>query len=241
MEDVKHINGVISSDTAKNGEPSKGIVDKEAYAANLKTHSKGLKHEDMVTAYSNWANRYDLDLRPGVYNGPEIAARYLSEVYSDKLKSVVRVLDVAAGTGRVAIELKKRGFSDIDALEPSAKMLDIARERKTYTEIIEDSIGYKKVDIPDGSYDCLVTAGGMGENHIPVKGLDEMIRLTKSNGLVVIVMREEYLQTVEQYRGLLEPYMKQLEDQNKWHRVLRDVVPNYSFNKNGIVYIYRVV
>jgi ubiquinone/menaquinone biosynthesis C-methylase UbiE len=240
MADTKHVNGVTSEDKVMNGAEAK-LIDPVAYAANLITHSKGINHEAMVDAYSKWANRYDLDLRPGVYNGPEIAARYLAEAYSDKLKTVVRVLDVAAGTGRVGDELKKRGFCDIDALEPSGKMLDIAREKKTYTNTIEDSIGYKTLNIPAGSYDCLVIAGGMGENHIPVKGLDEMIRLTKSSGLVVIVMREEYLVTVEQYKDRLEPYMKQLEDENKWHRVLRDVVPRYSFNKNGIVYIYRVV
>jgi len=228
----------IDTSTLKSA-PIKGMDDPKAYAANLITHSKGKTHEEMVEAYSTWADRYDMDLRPGVYNGPEIAARYLAEVYSDKLKTVVRILDVAAGTGRVGEELKKRGFTDIDGLEPSPKMLDIARERKLYNEYMVDSIGYHKTDIPDGSYDCVVTAGGMGENHIPVSGLNEMIRITKPSGLVVIVMREEYLETVEQYKDL-EAYMNKLEQDNKWRRVLRDVVPNYSFNKNGIVYIYRV-
>lgn len=30
-----------------------------------------------------------------------------------------------------------------------------------------------------GTYDCLVTSGGMGECHIPCAGLNEMLRITK--------------------------------------------------------------
>jgi ubiquinone/menaquinone biosynthesis C-methylase UbiE len=195
----------------------------------------------MVDGYSEWAQTYDQDLVPGVYTGSEIAGRYVAKMFSGSEKSEVRILDVAAGTGKVAEELKKRGFTDIDSLEPAEKMVEIAKKKQLYNNFYMDLIGFNKLRIPDASYDCTVISGGMGENHIPVSAMDELIRLCKPGGLVVIVMREEYLVTVEQYKNRLEPYMKQLEDENKWHRVLRDVVPRYSFNKNGVVFIYRVV
>jgi len=38
-------------------------------------------------------------------------------------------------------------------------------------------------------------------------------------GIVVIVMREEYLSYVEEYVGKLEPYMTRLEQQGYWKLV----------------------
>ena len=215
--------------------------DKKAYSANVITHTKGLTHQDMVNAYSQWANKYDADLCPGRYNGPEISARVLAEVYPPEVRNTVRILDVAAGTGRVGIELNKRGFRNVDGLEPSPEMLEIAISKNVYKETVTDAVGYHQTTIPKESYDCLISSGGMGQNHIPVVALDEMIRLTKKGGFVCIVMREEYLQTVEEYKDKLEPYMDLLEKNGKWKRILRDVVANYSFNKNGLVHLFRVV
>ncbi|OPL33327.1 hypothetical protein AM593_00039, partial [Mytilus galloprovincialis] len=42
------------------------------------------------------------------------------------------ILDIGAGTGLVATQLRKYGFSKIDALEPSIGMLNLARKRNLY-------------------------------------------------------------------------------------------------------------
>jgi ubiquinone/menaquinone biosynthesis C-methylase UbiE len=59
----------------------------------------------------------------------------------------------------------------------------------------------------------------MGEGHIPVTAIAEMIRVVKPGGTVVIVMREEYLTYVKEYVNKLEPYMKDLEDKGFWKQV----------------------
>ena len=56
----------------------------------------------------------------------------------------------------------------------------------------------------------------------------------------MIVMREEYLATVEEYRGHLDPYMDKLERQGLWEKCERTVLPNYAFGKTGLVYVYTV-
>ena len=55
-----------------------------------------------------------------------------------------------------------------------------------------------------------------------------------------IVMREEYLSYVAEYVGRLEPFMKQLAQTDWWTLEERTVVPKYSFNKNGVIFVYRV-
>ena len=61
-----------------------------------------------------------------------------------------------------------------------------------------------------------------------------------SGGVVCIVMREEYLQYVEQYRGRLEETMKDMELKGMWQMVSRTVVPNYFFEDNGVVFKFVV-
>jgi hypothetical protein len=83
----------------------------------------------------------------------------------------------------------------------------------------------------------VVIAGGFGEGHIPCEGLKELARLAKPKGnsknnnylfivlfyrfflnicfhlgLVVIVMRKEYLSYVKDYVNRLEPLMNELQD-----------------------------
>ena len=51
-------------------------------------------------------------------------------------------------------------------------------------------------------------------------------------------MREEYLSYVEEYKDRLEPLMSKLIDESIWKRQHRLQVPNYSFNKTRLVYIF---
>jgi len=238
--------GSVPGDTSNN--PSTSVVgidgvaveDKAQYENNYRAHKMGITHDEMVNVYSEWAGHYDLDLCPGRYNGPEIAARAMASVYEDERRPNLYILDVAAGTGRVGVELVKFGFKLIDALEPSQGMLGVLRQRGLYGKTYETAIGPEPIAaIETNLYDALVIAGGMGEGHIPVKAVDEMIRIVKPGGMIFIVMREEYLSYVAEYAGKLEPYMDGLAEKGLWTQVGREVVENYSFNKNGVVFTYK--
>ena len=53
-------------------------------------------------------------------------------------------------------------------------------------------------------------------------------------------MREEYLFYVAEYVDRLEPFMQQLAEKGWWSVEERTVVPKYSFDKNGVIFVYRV-
>ena len=58
---------------------------------------------------------------------------------------------------------------------------------------------------------------------------------------MVIVMRLEYLSYVEEYKDKLEPLMNTLEVRGLWRKVERKIVPCYSFQKEGVVFVYQVL
>lgn len=198
--------------------------------------------EKTATFYSCWSqdDNYDQHLNPKLYRGPEIAAQAVADFFPSSKKADVRILDVAAGTGFVAENLRNMGFKHIDALDPSEGMLERARQKRLYDHHVCSYLDSNKLPILNDTYDCAVTSGGMGEGHIPYNGLDQLIRVVKPGGLVCIVMREEYLNH-SQYKDLLEPHMSRLEKEGYWQLVSRAVVEKYCFDLNGIVYKFKVL
>ncbi len=172
-----------------------------------------------------------------VYKGPYIVAEKLNSMLKDKNS---RVLDVGAGTGFVGESLKKYDFKNIDGLEPSKGMASVATSKKVYKNIyLEGIYPDRKTSLMENSYDAIVLAGAFGEGHIKCDALVELARLAKPNGYVILIMREEYLSYVSEYVNRLEPKMKQLEMNNVWKLVNRTVVENYSFKKNGILFVFE--
>ncbi|KAL3887887.1 hypothetical protein ACJMK2_000276 [Sinanodonta woodiana] len=215
--------------------------DAEAYHANFQAFKGGLTPQQIADYYSQWgaSGKYDIHLNTGRYLGPIQAARAIGAYFVSNRENV-RILDVAAGTGKVGQHLHDLGFRSLDALDPSEGMLKKAKERGVYTKTFQLFFELN-LPIPDDSYDCLVVVGGMGEGHLPAESLHEMIRLVKTGGLVCIAMREEYLQYVEAYKDKLQPLMEHLEREGKWYLYKKESVPNYAFGKDGIICQYVIL
>lgn len=212
-----------------------------AYQANYRCFTPGLSKTQVITNYTDWAQTYNKTLCSGRYNGPEIAAAEVAARIPEERRQHVRIIDIAAGTGKVGVELSKKGFTIIDALEPSEGMLDVLRETGVYSTKYQEFLGIGQNSVPDDTYDVLTIVGGMGEGHVPVQGVDDMIRITKPGGLVIIVMREEYLYEVNEYKDRLVPHMDFLQQKGYWTKVEMKTISNYAFGKDGIVFTYRVL
>ncbi|KAH9496238.1 hypothetical protein Btru_012783 [Bulinus truncatus] len=213
-------------------------------ASNPLTHVPGLSKEELATRYTKWAQngKYEQDLREEVYKGPAITADVLAELFPDvNSRSDVNVLDVAAGSGFVGEKLAEKGFKKIDALEPSEGLLNIARNKGIYSRFFQTYITDKPTEVEADSYDAVVISGGFGENHIPCSGLDELIRVAKPGGVVVIAMSEYFLSSVTDYKDRLEPRMKAHEEAGKWVSICRKVYPEYFHGFNGVVFAFRVL
>jgi demethylmenaquinone methyltransferase / 2-methoxy-6-polyprenyl-1,4-benzoquinol methylase len=93
-------------------------------------------------------------------------------------------LDVATGTGDLAVELARRG-AEVTGMDFAPAMLEIAR-RKAPGLCFEEGDALKLAQ-PDGSFDA-VTVGFGARNFSDLdRGLSEMARVTKPGGRVVVL------------------------------------------------------
>ncbi len=51
------------------------------------------------------------------------------------------------------LQMQKLGYTNIDALEPSPEMLDRARARNVYINMIQDFLSADPLDVPDSMYE----------------------------------------------------------------------------------------
>lgn len=102
-----------------------------------------------------------------------------------------KVLDVATGTGDLAINLIETGAEEIIGLDISPGMLDIGRKKvskKSLDQKISMVIGdSEKLPFDDDTFDAITVAFGIRNFMNLEKGLSEILRVLKPNGLFVIL------------------------------------------------------
>ncbi len=102
-----------------------------------------------------------------------------------------RVLDVATGTGDLAINLVKTGASEIIGLDISAGMLAVGKS-KIKTRKLESIISMVQADSENLSYrenyfDAITVAFGVRNFENLEKGLSEIYRVLKPGGIFVVL------------------------------------------------------
>lgn len=106
-------------------------------------------------------------------------------------KTPETILDVATGTGDLAIQLVKTGARKIVGLDLSAGMLEVGREKvgkKQLADTIEMVVGDSELlPFGDESFDAVTVAFGVRNFENLEKGLSEIYRVLKHGGTLVIL------------------------------------------------------
>ncbi|MBT8253605.1 MAG: bifunctional demethylmenaquinone methyltransferase/2-methoxy-6-polyprenyl-1,4-benzoquinol methylase UbiE [Flavobacteriaceae bacterium] len=101
------------------------------------------------------------------------------------------ILDIATGTGDLAIALANSGAKRIVGLDLSEGMLSVGRkkiEKKGLTNGIEMIVGdSENLIFEDNSFDAITVAFGIRNFENLEKGLSEILRVMKPNGIFVIL------------------------------------------------------
>jgi len=206
-------------------------------------HNKDINSGEVLDAYKDWATTYETDLLALHPDRAKHVADFLLELCREASLDVasVRVLDVAAGTGLVGVELAKVGFKHVVALDYSQEMLDKAEEKGVYEDFICASIeNIVPPPLKTRSFDCVVMLGGFAAGHLPLSSLYTMARICKRGGFLMNSMTLQYTQFVEEYKSLNE-YVEELAEEGVWDLKFRKVLDNYIEGKQGLVHAMKVL
>jgi len=106
-------------------------------------------------------------------------------------KNPETVLDIATGTGDLAIMMTKTSAKTIVGLDLSAGMLEVGKkkiEEKQLTNKIEMVLGdSENIPFADNHFDAITVSFGIRNFENLEKGLSEILRVLKPNGLFVIL------------------------------------------------------
>ena len=105
----------------------------------------------------------------------------LSEVYQNKAKDQIKIIDAGAGTGLIGVELKKLGYTNLCALDITDEMLKEAKKKEVYTEFICMSLNGQPIpQIKSGQFDALICGGALITGRIASSAFVEMIRMVQT-------------------------------------------------------------
>ncbi|OYW51879.1 MAG: hypothetical protein B7Z31_13315 [Rhodobacterales bacterium 12-65-15] len=128
--------------------------------------------EDARRVYGEWAENYDQSF--GAAWG-YIAPREIAAILKAEVPATAEILDIGAGTGLVAESL--RGLT-VDALDITPEMLEIARGKGLYRKLMVGDLT-KTLEIPDASYDAVISCGTFTHGHVGPECFPELLRITR--------------------------------------------------------------
>ena len=99
----------------------------------------------------------------------------------------IKILDAGAGTGIIGEMLVQQGYSNIDALDISEEMLNLAKQRNVYKRYICAALSDVPIDdIQTGEYDVTLCAGTIVYGQAKPSALDECVRHVRPGKVLLL-------------------------------------------------------
>ena len=153
--------------------------------------------EDNRRLYADWAATYDegfLAAHGYVYHQSVVGA------FLGRTRPIGAVLDVGCGTGVVGEELARWGVAEVDGIDLSPEMLDVARTKRTesgtavYQQLIAADLT-ADVEISDGSYAGVVSAGAFTHGHLGPEPLAQLVRIAAPGAVLAIGINADHFES----------------------------------------------
>lgn len=206
---------------------------KEAANPHLKRAFDVSNQKECKKLYDDWAASYDATLVDTLqYSAPQSVAEQLAEVVTDRSAAI---LDLGCGTGLVGEALTKVGFTQVDGIDFSEKMLEVARGRGVYQKLIHGDLN-QRTAVEDGQYTAAISAGIFTYGHLDAGCIDEILRVIQVGGFLSSAIR---LQVWEEMG--FEKKFKALRSNERIETVREEKMPNYkdSTERDGLYVTFR--
>lgn len=134
--------------------------------------------------YGEWVKTYEQTVQD------EMDEPLLEKIESISWDQVESVIDLACGTGRTGMWLKRKGIAEIDGIDLTPEMLAVAKQKGVYRQLFLGDI--TDTQLPAARYDLAIEA--LADEHLSelTPLYREAARLTKPNGHFVIVGYHPY-------------------------------------------------
>ncbi len=141
--------------------------------------------EEVAELYDGWAETYDSEMATAGYRHPTICLALLARHLP---AGATPLLDAGAGTGLIGEWLGIMGYPRVEGLDISAGMLAVAARKGAYAALHRLALG-GPLPFSDASFAGIVSAGVFTSGHVGIEGLDELIRVLKPGGVMVLTVK----------------------------------------------------
>ena len=141
--------------------------------------------EEVAALYDRWADSYDAEMAEAGYRHPTIC---LALVARHLPRGAAPLLDAGAGTGLIGEWLGIIGYGHVEALDISEGMLARAAAKGAYKALHRLALG-GPLPFGDGHFAGIVSAGVFTSGHVGAEGLDELIRICRPGGAIVLTVK----------------------------------------------------
>jgi predicted TPR repeat methyltransferase len=140
---------------------------------------------EVARTYDAWAATYDAEMAVLGYRHPTICLALLAR----HLPPGGPVLDAGAGTGLLGEWLKLIGYAPVEAVDLSPGMLAAAAAKGVYDRLAEGDLT-ARLPFEDARFAASVCSGVFTTGHVGAEGLDELLRVTRPGGVLVLTVKD---------------------------------------------------
>jgi len=163
-------------------EPEKKRYFQTAYTLKTTDETKQL--------YAKWASVYDEEV--AVEKGYQQPRRCAEALVAAMSRPGAKIIDIGCGTGLSGIALQMAGFRQIDGCDLSPDMLEIAAKTGVYGRLFETNLNEPPIDAKSEAYDAATCVGVFSYGHVEPAAIDEVLRLLKPGGIMVIGLNDHF-------------------------------------------------
>ena len=141
--------------------------------------------EDVASLYDSWSESYDAEMATAGYRHPSICLALVSRHLPSGSGPV---LGAGAGTGVLGAWLEIMGYGPVEGLDVSPGMLAVAARKGGYAKLHELTLG-RDLPFADGHFAGIISAGVFTSGHVGAEGLDELVRICRPGGVIVLTVK----------------------------------------------------
>ena len=105
----------------------------------------------------------------------------IKQDFQVKAKGEINIIDAGAGTGLMAVELQKLGYTNLHALDISQEMLNEAKKKNLYKKIICAPLNDQRIpEIETGEFDAVICGGTLLKGLVRSLAFPEMVRMVRT-------------------------------------------------------------